>query len=66
MGVAETIPDIVPLDVSISIALEPPPVWVPALVVGTYVMKICGEGGSESDEELEGPEEESGWGLGGL
>lgn len=48
------------------IELEPTLVWVLALALGLDMVTICSEGGSEPDEESEGPGEESVWGLGGL
>ena len=66
MGDSRTVPEAAPLDVATGIELKPPPVWVPALAMGLDIVTICGGGGSELDEESEGPREESGWGLGGL
>ena len=49
-----------------SIESEPTPGWVPAPAVGPDMVMICGEGGSESDEESEELGEVSVWGLEGL
>ena len=57
------VPETVPPDVITDIAQEPPPNWGPAPVVGLDMVAICGEGGSELDEESR---EESRWGLRGL
>ena len=56
----------VPLDVTTWVEPEPTPGWVIAPIVGPDMVMIYGEGGSKLDEELEGPGEESVWGLGGL
>ena len=53
----------IPLDVTNEIEPEPTPGWVPAPDVGPDMVMICGEGGSELDEELDEPEEELSWGL---
>ena len=60
------VPETLLLDVTTGKELDPTPGWIPAPVVGPDMATICGEGGSKSDEELEGPEEESVWGLKGL
>lgn len=66
MGDARTVPEIVPLDVTTEIELEPAPSWVLAPTVGLDMVTICGEGGLESDEESNELGEDSVWGLEGL
>jgi len=55
----------IPLDVMTGVEPEPTLTWFPTPVVDLDMMKICGEGGSESDEESDEPKEELVWGLGG-
>ena len=62
-GAIGTVPEIVPPDATIDIELEPTLFWVPTLAVGSNMMMICDEGGSESNEESEGPGEESSMGT---
>ena len=66
MGVVRTVPETVLLDVTTGIELEPTPGWVPTPAVGPYMVTICSEGGSESNEESEKIGEELVWGLRGL
>jgi len=55
MGAAGTVPKAISLDVTIRIKLKPTLGWVPAPAVGPGMVMICGEGGSESNEESEEP-----------
>ena len=55
------VPQTIMLDVAARIEPEPTLGWVPTPVVGPYMVMICGEGGSESDEDSEETGEESVW-----
>lgn len=54
MGAVETVLETVPPNVTTSIVLEPPLVWVPTPAVGPDMVTICNEGGSKSNEEPKG------------
>lgn len=66
MGVAGTFPEIVSLDVTTGIELEPTRGWVLAPAMGLDMVMMCDEGVLESNEELDEQGEESIWGLGGI
>ena len=59
MGAARTVSETVTLDVTTGIEPKPTPGWVPTPAMGPDMVKICSEGGSESDEESDELEEES-------
>jgi len=52
MGASGMIPEIVPLDVTTGLEPQATLGWVPVPVVSPNMVMICGEGGLESDEEL--------------
>ena len=60
------VPVTVLLDVTTKVESEPTPGWFHALAVGPTMMTVCNEGGSDSQEESDEPEEELIWGLEGL
>lgn len=59
MGATRMVPNMVPLDVTTRVEMEPTLGWFLAPTVGPNMMTTCGEGHSESNE----PEEELVWGL---
>lgn len=66
MGAVRMVLEIVLIDVTTGIELEPTPGLVPALAVGLDMVKICDEGDSRLDEESEEPGKCSVWRLRGL
>jgi len=66
MGVVRTFLDMVLLDVTTRVELEPTRGWVHAPVVGPDMVMICSEGVLGLDEESNEPGEELVWGLDGL
>ena len=50
VGAIGMVLEMVSLDVTSRVEPELTPGWVPAPTVGPDMMKVCGEGGSESDE----------------
>ena len=65
-GAARMVLETVPLDVTTGIELEPTPGCLPAPAMAPNMVTICSEGGLESEEDSEGPGNESVWGLKGL
>lgn len=57
MGVARRVPQMVPIYVTIGVEPETTKSWFPTLAVGLGMMMVCGEGGWESNEEWDKPEE---------
>ena len=55
MGATRTVPETVLLDVTTGVEPVPTPGWVLAPAMGPNMVMICGEGGSESDEESNEP-----------
>lgn len=65
IGAARIVPVMVLVDVTVWVEPKPTVDWFLSPTMGPNMMMVCGEGGSKSDEQLDEPEEESVWGIGG-